>query len=154
MTWDFLTDRGLLWFFVGILFLGIDFALPHLVLLFFGIGALAAACISYLGFDLSIELLGFTVFSVLSLILFRRKLSSVFGGGAVKKVGSDVAHPLLGHVGVVSRDIGQGVSGEVAIDGSFWRAEADCSVRTGTRVTVLGVSKNDALVLVVGPSKD
>ena len=144
-------DRWLIWFFTGLLFLGIDLAFPHLVLLFFGIGAIAAAFFSFFGSGLQLELVAFIFFSIASLLLLRRKLSKVFGGGMIARKGDEIKHPLVGHIGTVSRDIAPGVTGEVSIDGSFWRATASMEIRVGTRVTVLGVSEQDALTLVVGP---
>ncbi len=144
-------DRWLIWFLTGLVFLGVDLALPHLVLLFFGIGAIAAAFFSFAGSGLQLELVAFLVFSLVSLLLLRRKLAKIFSGGKTGRKDEEISHPLIGHIGTVSRDIVPGGIGEVSIDGSFWRARASQEIRAGTTVCVMGVSEQDALTLLVTP---
>ena len=143
-------SAALIWFITGLFFLGIDLALPPLVLMFFGIGAFAASLGDFFGLGLQAELLVFIVVSLLSLVILRRKLAAIFGGASVSKTGLEsVSHPLGGRLGRVSKKLGPEEIGEIEVDGSFWRAKASESIGMGTQVRVRAVSKDDALLLEV-----
>lgn len=142
----------LVWFLVGLAFLGIELASPTLVLIFFGIGAWATALAALADTSLSVQLVCFMLVSILSLLLLRRHLRSVFGGrahGPGPEDDSAPPHPLAGRVGVVSRPIAQGMAGEVDIDGSFWRAVSTGPIAAGAQVRVLGTQAGDGLLLRV-----
>ncbi|MCR5814617.1 MAG: NfeD family protein [Desulfovibrio sp.] len=143
-------SAALIWFITGLIFLGIDLLLPHLVLMFFGIGAFAACLGYFFGLALQGQLLIFIVVSLLSLVVLRRKLAVIFGGASVVKTSSEtVAHPLCGHLGRVSKKLGPDEIGEIEVDGSFWRAKASEPLASGTQVRVRSVSQDDALLLEV-----
>lgn len=140
----------LIWFFIGIGFLLVELAFPALVVMFFGLGAWAAAIPAALGGTLKLQLAVFIGVSLASLLLLRRYAKSVFGGRA-RTARAGAPHPLAGQQGVASKDLHPGEVGEVSIGGSFWRAVADVHLSEGAAVRVLGTLPDDELVLHVEP---
>lgn len=150
-------NPSLLWFLLGIAFLLAELMTPTTVLLFFGVGAWAAAAAALLGLATGWQLAVFMVVSLLTLIFLRRHLRAIFGGRSHKAAMENSqaqAHPLSGRQGIVSKTLYPGEVGEVSIDGSFWRAVAPSEIREGRPVRVLGTLPSDALVLRVAPVDD
>lgn len=148
---------SLLWFLLGIGFLLAELMTPAMVLLFFGVGAWAAAGVALLGFSIGWQLTAFMTVSLLTLIFLCRQLRAVFSGRSHKAAmenSQPQAHPLSGRQGIVSKTLRPGEVGEVSIDGSFWRAVAQSEIRLGRPVRVLGTLPADALVLRVAPVED
>ncbi|MCR4666318.1 MAG: NfeD family protein [Desulfovibrio sp.] len=141
----------LFWLIVALVFLGIELAAPHLVLIFFAVGALGALCADVLHASVAVQLVIFLLISFSSLLLLRKRLRSIFGGKSRKTTDRDVPdHPLLGRQGVLRQELGSGLY-EVEIDGSFWRARSASPLASGCRVTVTGFEDGDPLLVRVEP---
>jgi len=129
------------WFIIGIALMLLELIVPGLVIIFFGIGAVITAVVSYFLFpeDLVLQLLLFIVASVVSLVIFRRKWKSVFVGKT--NVGKDVARSLgdvRGEMATVRSEIVPNViGGKVEFHGTLWEAEADETIPIGTTVEII-----------------
>ena len=150
-------NPALVWFLLGLTFLGVELMAPHLVLIFFGAGAWIAALIALMGGGLIWQLSGFIIFSIASLLLLRRHLAGVFGGKTHETCsaadGHAPEHPLTGRLGIAPRAFHPGEVGEVQVDGSFWRATAETTIPEGP-VRVLGVLPENVLILRVAALGD
>lgn len=150
----------LLWFLLGLAFLAAELLFPALVLLFFGVGAWAAALAALAACGVGVQLVAFMLVSLGALVFFRRRLRAVFGGhssrtGAAGAQGeAPPAHPLAGQTGVVTRAARPGQVGEISAGGSFWRAESEVALSCGSAVRVLGARPGDTLILRVAPADD
>jgi membrane protein implicated in regulation of membrane protease activity len=136
---DFLTPE-IIWFLVGLLLLLFEFALPGLIIGFFGVGAwiVALVCLTT-DVTLNTQLLIFIASSVLSLVLLRRWLKGVFLGHAGSK--QDLKHNMEEFVGqhaVVTSKIVPKLGGKVEFHGSHWEARADQEIAEGTVVEIIG----------------
>lgn len=136
---DFLTPE-IIWFLVGLLLLLFEFALPGLIIGFFGVGAWIVALVCLItDVTLNTQLLIFIASSVLSLALLRRWLKGVFLGHAGSK--QDLKHNLEEYVGqraVVTSKIVPKLGGKVEFHGSHWEARADQEIAEGTVVEIVG----------------
>ena len=146
----------LLWFFLGTALLLAELLTPALVLLFFGLGAWAAALAALLGLELSGQLVVFMAVALCSLAVLRRRLRQVFGGraragDAPHDEDAPAPHPLTGARGVVSKALRPGAEGEVSVGGSFWRAVSAVPLEKGAPAAVLGAQADHGLVLCVAP---
>ncbi len=153
-------NAPLLWFILGAAFLVAELMTPAMVLLFFGVGAWAAALAALMGLDLTWQLITFICLSLLTLLFLRQRLRAVFGGRAHRvpaktcngnREESCTPHPLTGRQGIISKTVHPGNVGEVSIDGSFWRATAHETLAEGSPVRVQGADPGDALMLHVSP---
>ena len=141
---------AVLWVIGGVLCALVELVVPCMVLIFFALGAWAAAVAAWLGCDLHWQLGVFIAVSILSLVLLRRHARVFFSGRA--KSGEDKgAHPMIGRSGVVSKRITPFEPGEVNVGGSFWRATTGGSLDPGERVRVSSALSDDALTLYVEP---
>jgi membrane protein implicated in regulation of membrane protease activity len=136
----------LAWFLVGIACYVIELALPGFIIFFFGVGAWCVALVLALtNVSLAVQLIIFLVCSIVTLVLLRSRLRSVFLGGALEQddsVNVDTAPA----TGTVTEDIVPPGMGRVKYGGSFWRAAADEKIPVGTVVDI--VEKKDLIVKV------
>jgi len=136
----------LVWFILGIAFFVVELVLPGFIVFFFGLGAWSTALVQYVyPLPLSGQLMVFLVASLLTLLLLRTWLRSVFLGSSQEEVDSVTVEPDRG-TGTVIEDIVPPAPGRVKYGGTFWRAEAHQPIPSGTVVKI--VSQKDLLVQV------
>lgn len=138
----------LIWFLIGVALFAAEIMTPALVLLFFGIGAWAAALTALMDVPAGGQAAVFIAASLLSLVFFRQKARGIFSGRSGDPAPSG-GHPLAGRRGIVSKALTPGSVGEIDIDGSFWRAMSDTPMSQGQAVLVQGPLAGDALILRV-----
>lgn len=112
----------ILWIVLGVSLIVAEIFTLGFVLFWFGIGALAAAFLGYLGFGIGVQFLVFTAVSVILTMLSRRILHHKFltEGGENIKTGVD---SLPGQIGtVIGASKGTLKAGEVKVFGSTWTA--------------------------------
>jgi membrane protein implicated in regulation of membrane protease activity len=138
------------WALAGLALMISEFAVPGLILFFFGIGALATALLSWLlPLGLEWQLVVFISVSLASLFGLRRLLKSVFMGrtsGGPEASGE--LSRLIGAHGEVIAAIEPGKTGRIQLNGAGWKAVADEPIDTGTPVEV---TAQNNLTLTVKP---
>lgn len=136
---DFLKPE-LIWFLIGLLLLILEFAMPGLIIFFFGIGACVVALVCLLtDISLNTQLLIFILSSILSLLCLRKWLKGIFMGYIVSK--QDITENLeefIGQRAVVKEKIMPKTLGKVEFHGTNWAAEADEEIAEGTMVEITG----------------
>jgi len=139
MLKDFLRPE-IIWFLVGLLLLVLEFALPGLIVGFFGIGAWIVAVVCLITeIGLNSQLVIFIVSSVLSLLLLRRWLKGIFLGHSDSK--QDLKHnfeEFVGQRAVVKEKIVPKLGGKIEFHGTNWEAQADEEIADGTVVEIVG----------------
>ncbi|MBU2548517.1 MAG: NfeD family protein [Proteobacteria bacterium] len=142
----------LVWFLFGLAMLLLEFAVPGLIIFFFGLGAWLVALICFFG-DLSLnaQLILFLVSSVLLLALLRKKLRSLFYGprAGFKNI-EDPADEYVGRKVTVVSEIRPNVNGRVEFHGTDWEAAAEETIPVGTIVEILA---KDNITFRVKPLK-
>jgi len=159
---DWLYSAHVLWFLAGAVFLLAEMALPGFVMLFFALGAFAAAFSAWTGVSLGWQFVVFLAVSLAGVGLLRRMFLRVFqgrvqaqaddepgqGSGQNTGTGDDAA----GKAALVTRAITPTVPGEIKFRGSFWRAEASVDIGEGENVVILGLTKHDTGAYSVRPA--
>ena len=136
----------LLWFLTGIFFFTVELALPGFIVFFFGLGAWCTSLAMYFfNPSLSGQLTIFLITSLLSLFLLRAWLRGVFRGSSRQQDDSVNVEPVAS-TGRVTEDILPPARGKVQYGGTFWQAEADEKILTGSVVNI--VEQNNLLVKV------
>jgi membrane protein implicated in regulation of membrane protease activity len=130
----------LIWFIIGLVLLIGEFALPGLIVFFFGLGAWIVAIVCLLtDISLNTQLFVFIVSSVLSLVCLRRWLKGIFKGFIVsKQKTSENIEEFIGNRAVVKEKITPQAPGKVEFHGTNWAAEADEEISVGTPVKIIG----------------
>ena len=133
----------LIWFLVGLLMLLLEFALPGLIIFFFGVGAwiVAAVCFfnPYVHSSINAQLLLFLTSSVLSLLILRKWLKGIFLGHVDSEQDpTKDFEEYIGQKAFVKVKITPKRSGKIEFHGTDWIAEADEEIEEGTSVEIIG----------------
>ena len=130
----------ILWTVLGVVLVIAEIFTPGFVLLWFGVGALAAALASFIGLGLAAQFVVFIAVSSLLTALSRTILQKYFAGGDEPEGLRVGAAALPGQVGtVVSSSRGALNEGAVKVFGSVWTAypaEGEPPLEAGDRVVV------------------
>lgn len=139
------------WAMAGIVLMLSEFAVPGLILFFFGWGALFTALVCWMlpGLSLHWQIGLFTLFSLGSLFGLRRFLKKVFTG---RSSGTGAAYDeqglMVGARGEVTEPIEPGRYGRVTINGAGWKAVAKAPISKGELVEAV---EQQNLTLTVQP---
>ena len=130
----------IIWFLVGLVLLIMEFALPGLVIFFFGVGAFIVAIVCLItDIGINTQLIIFMASSVLSLLCLRKWLKGIFFGHVKSK--QDMTQDIQEFVGeraMVKEKIKPKAGGKVELHGTNWAAEADEEIAEGTMVEIVG----------------
>ncbi len=149
-------DPILIWFLIGLALLLSEFALPGVILVFFGIGAWITSITCWTGLTpgLASQLLTFTISSVVLLVLLRRWFRvKFFGYVEGDQSPEDNIDDLAGNEVVVSDKILPGKTGQVQYKGATWSARCDATLgdsmlAEGTPAVIV---RAEGITLVVRP---
>jgi len=139
----------LIWFIIGFILILIEFALPSLITVFFGIGAWIVALISLIfPVPLTIQLLLFIIGSILPLVFLRKRFQSLLAGRSIaaSEVNVTELEEFLGQKAITVEQITPDKRGRVEFRGSTWTAEAYETIPAGTPVEI--VDKNNITLVV------
>jgi membrane-bound serine protease (ClpP class) len=133
----------LLWFLLGLALIFLEFVVPGVILVFFGIGAWAAAATTHFGLTASFQsqLLVFAVTSILLLVVLRKWIKGKFYGhvGDVQDQTKNLDE-FSGQSVVVLQDvIPNKMEGAVEFKGARWRAVSDEHIKNGEMAIITGV---------------
>ncbi len=130
----------ILWFLAGLLMILVEFAMPGLVIMFFGLGALVTSVVCMI-FEISfnIQLIIFMVASIAMLLVLRNSLKKIFIGQSVKEGGelpASTSEFVGSEVTVVERI--EKHAGKVELNGTQWSARSSREIEVGEVVKVTG----------------
>lgn len=151
MEWmnDFLKPE-VIWALVGLALLLLEFAVPGLIIFFFGIGAwiVAGLCLCA-DIGIHLQIIIFLVTSILLLAVLRQWLRGVFVGHTYGK--QDAMKDLSDYLGqkvTVQDKIVPPAAGTVELHGVAWKAQSSSVIESGQIVEVVG---QESLTLIVKP---
>ena len=143
----------LIWFLAGLALIIFEFALPGIILVFFGIGAWITSLTTWVGLTpgWSSQLLTFSVSSVLMLVFLRRWFrAKFFGHLSAGQDPRDNLDEFRGQLVTVTKDIDPAGGGKVEYKGADWSARCSTPLPAGSRAVIESV---DGITLVVAPEK-
>ena len=143
----------LIWFIAGLVMFLSEFAMPGLIIFFFGVGAWLVALIClFTDISINIQLTLFLIASILLLVSLRKWLKNIFVGLTGQKESVDeLLQEFVGGKAVVIRQIDPQTGGKVEFHGTSWNAEAGEKIDKGTSVEIIG--KNN-ITLKVKPLQE
>lgn len=139
MSWtEIFSKPEIIWFFVGLVLALLEFGIPGLIILFFGIGAWVTALSCFM-FDIGIntQIIIFIISSLLSIVLLRNSLRKMFFKEDPDKE-ETLADEFIGQTAVVEELITEYNPGKVSFKGVQWDAFADHELQPGLRVQIIG----------------
>ena len=140
---------SILWFILGVALIVAEVFTLGFFLLWFGIGAIAAALAAVLGFGPTIQIAAFIIVSIGLTAMSRTLFSQYFatGGGDNRKMGIDSLPGQIGTVTAASK--GSLNEGAVRVFGSIWTAfpiDTDTVLIDGEKVEVVEVKGSSIYV--------
>ena len=141
-----------IWAVIGLILFLLEFALPGLIVFFFGIGAwvVAGVCL-FADISLNVQLVIFLVSSVLLLLALRKWIRGIFVGHVYSRQNAaEDIEECGGHKVLVKNAIIPPQTGSVELNGVDWKAQADCQIQSGQMVEII---RRDNLTLIVKPLK-
>ena len=149
---QFFTEK-LIWFIVGFIFLILEFMIPGLIVIFFGVGAWAVCLILFIvDIPLNYQLSVFILTSVFSLIILRKYVQErFFGFKSVQTKNDELVDDIIGHKAIAETGISPQKPGKILFRGTTWTAESDTEIKKGTHVTIID---NNSITLKVKPLTD
>ena len=143
---DFISQPAVIWFLIGLFLLLLEFAMPGLIVMFFGIGAwVTALCCIIFDIGINMQLIIFIVTSLFSLIFLRRNFKRIFVGKGEDAL-DETLEEFIGKTAVALDDISQGNQGKIQFKGTHWEAEALTNVKKGDKVKI--VAKESILLKI------
>lgn len=146
MDSEFFMRPDLFWFILGLVFLILELVLPGFVIIFFGIGAWLTSLVCLIfnpGLDLQIII--FSITSILSLLLLRKMLAKKFFNEGGKSPDT-LEDEFIGMEALALEDITSGSKGKVEFKGTSWKALATNDVRSGQAVEITGKESINLIV--------
>ncbi len=110
---------GYIWATIGILLILVELFTTSFFAIFLGIGALITALLTYLKIteSFSLQIIVFSVFSIVSVLLFRNMAQSLFA-----KSTKGQFNEYIGDKAIVEEEISSGKEGKVLYRGTVWIA--------------------------------
>ncbi len=143
---DFISKAPIIWFFIGLAFLLLEFLMPGLIVLFFGFGAwITAICTLIFELGLNAQLVVFIGTSILSLIFLRKYFKRIFVGKDEKTV-DEVLEEFVGKTVIAESDFEKGRKGKVTFKGAIWEALSETDIKKGDQLKIIG---KESIVLKV-----
>ena len=138
----------LFWFLLGLAFFLLELIIPGFVIIFFGFGAWVTSLICLLanpGLDLQIII--FSITSILSLILLRKMFTKKFFNEGVSA--PDILDDeFIGKEAIVIEDIAKESRGRIEFKGTPWTAVSDEDIKAGQTVII---TEKESINLTVKP---
>ena len=134
------------WIIIGLTLMLCEFAIPGLVLFFFGIGAIITGLFALFIPSLNLQLAIFALFSLLSLFGLRRILKPMLTGKTTDRNTDYMPEGMIGQRCTVETLIQPDSAGKVILNGASWRAESNETLQPGTRVII---QEQRSLTLIV-----
>lgn len=140
----------LVWIFIGIILILLEFALPGLVIVFFGTSAVVVGIAVYYGLPqtMGIPFFVFTALTVLQIFVLRQRFRGWFKGDVVsERSGRDAMEDFVGREVVAITDFEErDLVGKVEFRGSNWNAQSTATLKAGERAVISG---RDGLKLLI-----
>ncbi len=151
MNWqEIFTQAAVIWFLIGLVLILLEFALPGLIIIFFGIGAwITALTVALFAIGLNTQIAVFIITSFLALILLRRHLQNRFFKSQ-KPDEDTLEDEFIGQKAMVVEDIKKGREGKVSFKGTNWSAVSDYHCKKGQQVIIVA---KESIRLKVEPLK-
>ncbi len=134
----------LIWIFVLIITILLEFESPQLVTIWFAVGSIVALILAAFNVHYLIQIAAFVGVSVI-LLLATRPLSKRFMKREVIKTNAD---SLIGRRGKIVKEVSLDQRGEVKINSVIWICfvTKDITIKEGSKVVVLDIEGNKLLV--------
>jgi len=150
MSESIFSKPEMIWFILGLVLFLLELVVPGFVIFFFGIGAWVAALVCLIANPgVNLQVIIFAVFSVLSLLAFRKLIQKKFFYTRDNR-SEAVEDEFTGKEAIAVDDFGSDKNGKVEFKGTNWKAECESEVKKGQTLVII---KKDNFKLFVEHKK-
>lgn len=135
---NFLSDSWI-WLYIGAFLMLMELLTPGFVVFFFGLSAASVGLIAMVAgdaFDLTWQLVAFSAFTIIYLLILRRYAMRIFTG-SVSETAVDFDNDHVGRTAKVTAGIKPPLAGKIMLGDAEWAAVADAPVAAGADVKVI-----------------
>lgn len=134
---DIFSKPEIIWFLIGLVLALLEFGIPGLIIIFFGVGAWVTSLLClFVDISLNTQIVIFIISSLLSLLLLLKSFKNLF----LKADTADedtLDNEFIGQTAVVEEQISAHNPGRVMFKGARWEAHSEESLEPGTRVRIV-----------------
>lgn len=135
---NILSKPEIIWFIIGLVMFILELIIPGFFIFFFALGAWVTALVCLIADPgINVQLVIFTVSSVLSLLLLRRIIQKKFFQEKITQ-SDEIEDEFTGKEAIVVSGIKPGENGTVEFKGTTWKAESESEIKTGQTVIITG----------------
>jgi membrane protein implicated in regulation of membrane protease activity len=135
---DFISQPAVIWFLIGLAFLLLEFVMPGLIVIFFGLGAwVTALCCLLFDIGINAQLAVFIGTSIISLIFLRKYFKKIFVGKGEDAI-DEALEEFIGKTAIAEEDFPKGRHGKVSFKGTSWQAEGTEDIKKGDMLKIIG----------------
>lgn len=137
MLENLLSKPEVVWFFIGLVLFLLELVIPGFFLFFFALGAWLTALVCLIvDPGINVQLIVFTVTSVISLLLLRKIIQKKFFQEKITQ-SDEIEDEFTGKEALVVSAIEPGVNGTVEFKGTTWKAESGSILNPGQSVIII-----------------
>jgi len=137
-----LRQPEVIWFFIGLGLMLMEFIVPGLIIIFFGLGCWVTSLglMLFPNLGLTFQLLLFLGSSIVLLVLLRRKAKSWIGTDKGKSQYDELLEEFVGKRAIAESNIQAGGEGKVSFKGTTWEVSSDSKIKKGDPVRIISKS--------------
>ena len=124
-----------MWLILFVILLVIELFTVNLVSIWFAVGALVTALVSYFIDSMIIQIVVFILTSIIALLITKPVIEKL---RKCKVIPTNLDR-VIGKVGIVTEEITKLEPGEVKVDGKRWSALSTKKVKVGSKVEILSI---------------
>lgn len=149
----YFNDPATIWLLVGIGLIISEFAIPGLLVIFFGLGALITSAFCWM-FEISlfIQIVIFLGSSVMLLLLLRKYIHTKFFEKGVEQKDLTFEEEFIGQTATALTDFTAGSSGKIEFKGTQWTATSNEIIIKDKLVTI--IEKNNLTLTIKNKQND
>ncbi|QTA78591.1 NfeD-like domain-containing protein [Desulfonema limicola] len=149
MSFEAIKDPIFIWFIIGLCCVIGEFALPGVIIVFFGAGAWLTALLVYLlNIGVPMQVTIFTLTSIIALVTLRKYFNP-----PVNENEPDITDDFTGKTAIVQESISKGRPGRVMFKGATWQAQTLCD-QIFVQGQYVRIASHESIVLYVEPIKE
>jgi len=141
--------QPLIWIVLGIVLILLEFAIPGLIVIFFGTSAIVVGLAEWIGMPTNhgIPFIVFSVLNIVQILFVRRYFKSWFKGKSIESKSDTDTEDIVGKQATVLNGFTEGnLRGKIDFRGSNWTAVSEIPLEQGERVII---TERNSLTLTI-----
>lgn len=141
--WLFMIEQVVFWIMIAAIAVLVECCTLGLTTIWVGLSAVVAMILAFLNVSFVIQVVVFSILTVIQIILFRPLARKIFN---FEKTDTNYTQ-IIGAIGFVTENINSAEGkGRVSVNGADWKAKSENIIKKGTKVKVVSISGASLIV--------